>query len=131
MITDIGGLVQDQIIATSYASILGQMVRRLREERHKDQKDLADHLGVSVMTVSRIETGDTVLDVPQMERVASFFDLDPVKFFQNSLAAKEKAEQKNYRVFQNKREINKHPNAAILGAAAVLGIIAAVFLSKK
>ncbi len=123
--------MQEQFIATSYASILGQMVKRLREQRQSDQKDLADYLGVSVMTVSRIEAGDTVLDVPQLERVAHFFDMDPVKLFESSLKAKENAERQNYRVFQNKKEINKHPNAAILGAAAVLGIIAAVLLSRK
>ncbi len=123
--------MQTQTIATSYASILGQLVRQRREQTPYDQKALAEHLGVSLMTVSRIENGDTVLDVPQMEKTAQLFNMDPVEFFKQSLEAKEKAEKDNFKVFQNKREINKHPDMAILGAATVIGIILGVILSKK
>jgi transcriptional regulator with XRE-family HTH domain len=124
-------IMQQQNIATSYASILGQMIRELRDKHSSDQKDLAECLGVSVMTVSRIETGDTVLDVPQMEKVAKFFNFDPVEFYKKSLEAKQKVEQENYRVFQNKKEINQHPDMAILGLAAIVGLIAAVLISKR
>lgn len=124
-------LAQEQNIATSYATILGQIIRRLREQKDADQADLAKHLGVSVMTISRIESGDSVLDVPQMEKVAEFFKMDPVKFFAHTLEAKEKIEKENYKVFQNKKEINKHPEMAILSVAAVVGLVAAILLSKK
>lgn len=123
--------MQEQTIATSYASILGQMIRQLREQYALDQKSLADHIGVSVMTISRIEAGDTVLDVPQMEKVAIFFKIEPVEFFRTSLIAKTSAEKENFRVFQNKKEFNQHPNMAIMSAASVLAIIAAVLNGKK
>jgi len=38
--------MQEQSIATSYATILGQMVRQLREVKNADQLDVANHLGV-------------------------------------------------------------------------------------
>ncbi|MGN7503703.1 MAG: helix-turn-helix domain-containing protein [Alphaproteobacteria bacterium] len=123
--------MQEQFIATSYAMILGQMIRQLREEKSLDQADLAKHLGVSVMTISRIECGDTVLDVPQMEKVASFFDMDATDFFDKSLKIKRTAERKNYTVFQNKKEINKNSNVALLSVAAIVGIVAGIMLSKK
>ena len=123
--------MQEQSIATSYAAILGQMVRQLREKQEVDQSKLANHLGVSVMTVSRIESGDTVLDVPQMEQVANFFNYDPVEFFKDSLKIKKKAEKQDYKVFQNKKEINKHPEIAILSVAAIASLIALVLLSRK
>jgi len=122
---------QDQNIATSYAAILGQMIRQIRERAEVDQSKLAGHLGVSVMTVSRIESGDTVLDVPQMEKVASFFGYDPIEFLTNSLKIKQRIETENYKVFQNKKEINNHPNMAILSVAAIVGLIAVVLLAKK
>ncbi len=122
---------QEQNIATSYAAILGQMIRQIRERAEVDQSKLAGHLGVSVMTVSRIESGDTVLDVPQMEKVASFFGYDPIEFLKNSLKIKQRIETENYKVFQNKKEINNHPNMAILSVAAIVGLIAVVLLAKK
>jgi len=122
--------MQAQNIGTSYSLILGQMIRKLREEKKADQKDLAAHMGVSVMTVSRIESGDTVLDVPQMEKAAEFFSLSPLDFFADSLKIKKEAEKK-YTVFQNKKEINKQPNMAVIGLAAIIAIVAAVLLSKK
>jgi transcriptional regulator with XRE-family HTH domain len=123
--------MQEQSIATSYAAILGQMIRQLREAKNADQADIANHLGVSVMTISRIESGDTVLDVPQMEKVASFFNMEATDFFENSLKIKKKAEKQNYTVFQNKKEINKHSNVALLSVAAIVGIVAGIMLSKK
>ena len=123
--------MQEQSIATSYAAILGQMIKQLRESKNADQADLANHLGVSVMTISRIENGDTVLDVPQMEKAASFFNMDATDFFENSLKIKKKAEKQNYTVFQNKKEINKHSNVALLSVAAIVGIVAGIMLSKK
>lgn len=123
--------MQEQSIATSYATILGQMVRQLRELKNADQIDVANHLGVSVMTISRIETGDTVLDVPQMEKVASFFDMKATDFFEKSLQIKKKTESNNYAVFQNKKEINKHSNVALLSVAAIVAIVAGILLSKK
>lgn len=123
--------MQEQNIATSYATILGQMIRQLRERNHVEQGKLAEYLGVSVMTVSRIESGDTVLDVPQMEKVAIFFGYNPVDFFQDSLKIKKKAETQNYKVFQNKKEVNSHPDFAILSVAAIVGLIAGILLAKK
>ncbi len=123
--------MQQQYIATSYAAILGQMIKQLRENNRLDQADLAEPLGVSVMTVSRIESGDTVLDVPQMEKVARFFGMNPSTFFDDSLKIKEQAERANYKVLQNKKEINKNPEMAILSIAAIVGLVAGIIISKR
>lgn len=123
--------IQAQTIATSYSTILGQMIRQLRERDSIDQAALAEHMGVSIMTISRIETGDTVLDVPQMEKVAQFFKYDPVAFFKNSLEIKQKIEKEHYAVFQNKKEINSQTNVAMLSVAAIVGVIVGVLLTRK
>ena len=123
--------IQENNVAISYAVILGQMVRQLREHKGADQAALAEHLGVSVMTVSRIESGDTVLDVPQMEKTAEFFGLDPAEFFEQSLQIKRKLEQKDYTVFQNKKEFNKNPNFAMLSIAALAAILVGIMFKKK
>ncbi|MGH1378831.1 MAG: helix-turn-helix domain-containing protein [Alphaproteobacteria bacterium] len=123
--------MQEQNIATSYSTILGQMIRQLRETKQVEQGRLAEYLGVSVMTVSRIESGDTVLDVPQMEKVANFFGYNPVDFFRDSLKIKQKAETQNFKVFQNKKEVNSHPDLAILSIAAIVGLVAGILLSRK
>jgi transcriptional regulator with XRE-family HTH domain len=125
--------MQEQILGTSYAAILGQMIKQLREE-HKptlDQKDVAEQLGVSVMTVSRIESGDTVLDVPQMDKVAHLFKMDPVEFFKKSLEVKRRLEKEKYKVLEDKKEINKTPNFAAVSLVLVAGIVVGVLLSRK
>ncbi len=122
--------VQNQHIAVCYATILGQMVKKMRETKNVDQSQLAQYLGVSVMTVSRIESGDTILDVPQMEKVAKFFKQDPLSFFQKSLEIKKRLEDKNYKVLQNKKELNTHPELALISIAALLIVLVAV-LAKK
>lgn len=123
--------MQEPKIATSYSTILGQMIRKLREEKGFDQADLAKHLDVSVMTVSRIESGDTVLDVPQMEKTAEFFDIPPLQFFDMSLKTKQSIEKKNYTVVQNKKQLNKNPNFALLSVGALAGILLGIWLSRK
>ena len=125
--------MQEQIMGTSYAAILGQMVKQLREEAkpHLDQKDVAKHLGVSVMTISRIESGDTVLDVPQMEKVAQFFKMDPLEFFKKSLAIKQKLEKDKFKVLEDKKEINNTPNFAAVSLALVAGVVVAILLTRK
>lgn len=123
--------LQENNVAISYAVILGQMIRQLRERNGADQAALADHLGVSVMTVSRIESGDTVLDVPQMEKAAEFFGMDPAEFFNNSLEIKRKLEKQDYTVFQNKKEFNKNPNFAMLSVAALAAILVGIMFAKK
>ncbi len=122
--------MQAQILGTSYAAILGQMIKRLREENAMDQKDVAEKIGVSTMTISRIENGDTVLDVPQMEKAANAFGMDPLDFFKKSLSIKKELE-KNYVVVGDKKDINSSPNFAALSLALIAGIIVGVLLAKK
>lgn len=123
--------MQQQNLATSYATILGQMVRQLREHNEIDQGALAQDIGVSVMTVSRIESGDTVLDVPQMEKIAKRLGMSPMDFFGQSLKIKEAAEKEHIEVLQNKKELNQHADLAIISIAAIVGIIAGIMFLKK
>lgn len=123
--------MQQQNLATSYAAILGQMVRQLREHNGIDQGALAQDIGVSVMTVSRIESGDTVLDVPQMEKIAKRLGMSPMDFFEQSLKIKEAAEKEHIEVLQNKKELNQHADLAIISIAAIVGIIAGIMFLRK
>lgn len=66
-----------------------------------------------------------------MERVADFFNINPVDFFKNSLAIKQKVEEENCMVFSNKKDINNDAGFALLSIAAIAGIIALVLFSKK
>lgn len=123
--------MQQAHLATSYATILGQMVRQLREHKGYDQGTLASNLGVSVMTISRIESGDTVMDVPQMEKIALCLGMDPVEFFKQSLAIKQAAKKDKVEVLQNKKELNQHPDLAIISIAAIVVLVAGIILTKK
>lgn len=118
-------------LATSYALILGQMVKTLRTSNGLDQMDVANVLGTSNMTISRIESGETVLDVPQMEKLARFFKMDPVEFFQQSIRIKEVAERQNIYVLPSKKDIDRNAGLAILSVAALLAIVCLILKAKK
>jgi transcriptional regulator with XRE-family HTH domain len=124
-------MMQQQKLATSYATILGQMIRNLRDNSNLDQSKLAKALDVSVMTISRIESGDTVLEVPQMEKVATFFGMEPLEFFKKSLEIKKATEQEHVVVLPSKKELNKKPDLAIISVAALVGIIGGIFLISR
>lgn len=55
----------------SYARTLGRTVQVWREERGLSGIEMAEHLGVSQSTYSRLETGDTTMTVQQLDLICA------------------------------------------------------------
>jgi len=55
------------------ALVLGKNIRRLRKERSWSQADLAEKAGLSIPTVSRLETGDTWIGQETLQGIAEVF----------------------------------------------------------
>lgn len=58
-------------------NIFGKTLRKLRKQFRMTQKDLANHIGVSEMTIRRFESGERVPKMPTIEALADFFDVTP------------------------------------------------------
>lgn len=60
---------------TSYSSILGVVVSNKRLERGIDQADIADKMGLSQASYSRLESGKSSFSVDQMFECANALEL--------------------------------------------------------
>jgi len=60
---------------------IGMKVKRIREFRNYSQEYMAEHLGISQVSYSRIENGQTKLDIQRMEQIANILEVDPMLLF--------------------------------------------------
>ncbi len=49
---------------------LGESIRDLREQKHWIQKDLAEHAGLPIRTIGRIERGEVDVRLSTLSRIA-------------------------------------------------------------
>lgn len=70
-------------LGTTYQSVLGAVINTLRTSGEKTitQADIANSLGVTVSTWSRIERGESALSLEQLLTVAVFFNIPLSKLF--------------------------------------------------
>lgn len=62
--------------------ILGLQVRNLRESMHLTQEELADKLGLETyQTINRIENGKSFVTSDLIERMCTFFKVEPYVLF--------------------------------------------------
>lgn len=57
---------------------IGQKIKKIRELRNYSQEYLAERLGISQVSYSRIENGQTRLDLQRMKQIAEVLEVDPV-----------------------------------------------------
>lgn len=53
--------------------MVGNFFKQLRKERHLTQKDVADELGTTYVTIGNWERGSTFPDMPMAKKVAAFY----------------------------------------------------------
>lgn len=51
-------------------------LKKLRKEKHLTQQNLANKLGISVKAYSKIEAGETSLDIERLRGLATVFELN-------------------------------------------------------
>ena len=122
--------LQTLTLGTSYAAIVGQMLKQLREHYGINQVRIADTLGVSLMTISRIEKGDTVMDVPQLIKISEVFGVDPQAFIEEAVQMRQRIEKDGYTVLQNKQELDRQRKFAALSAESIAGYVSVSFLMR-
>jgi transcriptional regulator with XRE-family HTH domain len=60
---------------------VGERIRRIRTNLNKTRDDVADQLNMSNSAYSKIERGETDVQVSRLEAIAKLFKVDVVDFF--------------------------------------------------
>ena len=68
-------------------SVIGQNIKKLREESAVTQEQLAEKLCISYQAVSKWETGGAVPDTMLLPRIAEFFGVTIDELFKNNMVA--------------------------------------------
>jgi len=63
----------------------GRLVTAHRKRMGWTQEELADHAGVSIDTISKLETGVVGARFPMIERIASALQVDPAELFSTEI----------------------------------------------
>ena len=108
---------------TTYASVVGQVLAKYRQDLNLEQAEMAEKVGISQSTWSRIERGETTLTLEQLYQIAEKLDKNPVDIMEDITTAKKKVEMEGISVEQKRSQESASKNlkkgAAIAAAVAL------------
>lgn len=97
--------------------IFPNQIRMFRRLRGRSMQELADHLGVSLSAISKIEKGYRRVDQEQLVRVAEFLDCPLQELFVNEQNSQQEIVQSWRREQERRNKINEKSGLKTLGAA--------------
>jgi len=119
------------IPATDYPAIVGLVVQSLRERKALQQAELAQRIGTSQPTVSRIERGTAMMSLEQLVALARALDSTPGAILTQADRVAERARKRGVHI-RSERAPTTAPNGEVLiGAAALLLLVGAVLRRGK
>jgi transcriptional regulator with XRE-family HTH domain len=96
--------------------IFPNQIRMYRRLRGRSMQELADHLGVSLSAISKIEKGYRRVDQEQLVRVAEFLDCPLQDLFVNEQNSQQEVVQSWRREQERRNKINEKSGLKSLGA---------------
>ena len=122
---------QDLKPGTSYPAVIGSILVKLRGQQGVLQSDLAQAVGVTQATWSRIENGSSALTIEQLGLAAARLGVPPSQILQLTEQGVAQLNQRGVRVAPTRDAVSLDSGTALIGAAALGALIAAVFLKGK
>jgi len=116
---------------TSYPAVVGSILVKLRNQQGVRQGDLAQAVGVTQATWSRIENGSSALTIEQIGMAASKLGMLPNQILVLADQAVEQLRQRGVCVEPTRSSASLDSGTALIGAAALGALVAAVFLKSK
>lgn len=115
---------------TTYPSVVGTVIEKLRKNAGVNQSEIASHLGVTQATWSRIEAGNSALTIEQLMQVAEKLGNKPGDILHIADQSVRQLESQGIKV-EGKRLKDPLDSGLALVGAAVLGAAIAMLISKK
>ncbi len=106
----------------TYPALVGKILAQKREECAIKQAEMATALGMSQSAYSRLESGDSVMNISQLRKICAQLGLRPSDALRS---ADEYAEKLNLQHVDVVAEKPNNPAAVVIG----LGLLAALFMS--
>lgn len=116
---------------TSYPAVVGSVLVNLRNQQGIRQGDLAQAVGVTQATWSRIENGSSALTIEQLGTAASRLGILPSQILVLADQAVQQLQQRGVQVEPTRGSASLDSGTAMIGAAALGALIAAVLLKAK
>lgn len=103
-----------------YASLVGQVIKQARQVRGVQQADLAEALGLTQSAYSRLESGDSVMNIWQLRQCAIRLGTSPSGLLVEVERAEVRLTSEGLSVVAEKKA---NPTAAMLGIALLVAIL--------
>lgn len=126
--------MQEQL--TSYSAVLGVVLASKRKELGIEQGQMAEKMGLSQASYSRLESGKSSFSVDQMFQSAEALDLDPNYIFQQLLTTSVKLKEEDISVEPQlrgnttKAKVDGSNNVGAFVAGAALGALLVGLVGK-
>ena len=121
---------------TTYHSILGQILKELRKNKGMDQSDIAEKMGMNRSSWSRIESGNTMVNIHQLQKVGAILQMEANEILQKADTIANTMKDKGYTVYYDSpKEIQEKSSGtqglALIGAAALGLFVGSVLFGSK
>lgn len=107
----------------TYPALVGKILAQQREARGIKQGDLATALGLSQSAYSRLESGDSVLNLSQLRNVAARLGLQPTLILKWADQYEAQLRQQGVEIVSEKQD---NSAAIVIG----LGLLAALLMGR-
>lgn len=108
---------------TTYAAVMGRVLAMKREEAGLEQADVAKEMGISQSAWSRIERGETVLNVEQLHRAAKIVRASAEQIVEQTETASEDLKDQSVNVTTVKEQKSSGGTLALIGVAALAALV--------
>ena len=115
---------------TTYSAILGSVIKNIRHNKGLSQGDMAEKMTISQGAWSNLESGKSALSTSQLARIADILEIPASEIIRYADRAKNDFNNKGFEVAYDQKDADSS-GLMLLGAAAIVGVIAAIVLNKK
>ena len=121
---------------TTYSAILGQILKELRKKKGKDQSYIAEKMGMNRSSWSRIESGNTMMTIQQLQKASDIFKTEANAILLKADTIASAMKKEGYKVhYDSPKEVQEKSSGtqglALIGAAALGFFVGKVLFSNN
>ena len=116
--------------ATTYAAVVGQVLKSMREGKNLHQSDLANILGITQATLSRVESGSVGVSMGTIAQLAAALSTQPNVIINTADQIAEQLRKQGV-VVENQEPDTWGDDLILIGGAAIAAIALSILFGKE